>query len=60
MDWLIGCGFVVVMVHLWWIQYDIRILRTQMNRVAGHPTGRDTTEAASLVGDVDYPPDRKA
>jgi len=60
MNWLIGLGFVAVMLELWWIHLEVRVLRAQMNRVAGPPTDRDTTEAASLVGNVDYPPDKNA
>lgn len=54
MEWLIGVGFVVVLINVWHVHYEVRLLRTQVNRITGPPTDRDASEAASLSGDVDY------
>ena len=54
MNWLIGVGLLVVLVNVWYLHYEVRLMRTQLNRLAGPLTDRDTSEAANVFGDVDY------
>lgn len=45
MNYLEIAAFVVIMIHLAVIQHQVRLLRSQMNRLAGPPT--DTDRAAA-------------
>ena len=60
MDWFAAVAFVVLLVHLWLLQYEVRILRAQMNKLAGPPSDQDTTLALRGLGAVDQPPVKNA
>ena len=46
--WLVLFLAVVPLVDALWLRYEVRLLRRQMNRLAGEPTPADRSVAASI------------